>query len=130
MDSETKTLDARIGGGPCEYDDYQGKATILTIRKKKMPKGYGGPSHDSYDVKFNFSPSMKIKQAHGKVEGKIYSLKLTNSWYPGPKFLLKYNIKEGKTFNCILKVITKGTCTPTLFDFPDVNLNDYFESRQ
>ena len=130
VDSEADDPEAKIGGGPCDYKEYKGKATIFSIRKKKAAKGYGGKSIDGYDVKFSFVPFGEIKESHGKVEGKLYSLKLTNSWYPGSKFLEKYNIKEGKIFDCTIKVITKGTCTPILFDFPEITLSDYFEFKQ
>jgi|GEM_PF-970479 len=125
-----ENLTPRVSGGPCEYKIYKGLARIISIRKKEMPKGYGGPSHESYEVKFSFSTEEEIKEAHGKVEGREYTLKLTNSWYPGPKFLKKYGIEEGKSFDCDLKVITKGTCSPVLFDFPTIDLSDYFESRR
>ena len=80
-------------------------------------------------VKFSFFTEEEIKEAHGKVEGKEFLLTLANSWYPGPKFLRKYGIEVDRSFDCYLKVITKGTCTPILFDFPAINLSDYFESR-
>ena len=125
-----ENLMPRTGGGPCEYKIYKGSARITSVRKKEMPKGHGGPSHESYEVKFSFSPRKEIKEAHGRVKGREYTLKLTNSWYPGPKFLKKYGIEEGKSFDCYLQVITKGTCTPVLFDFPAIDRSDYFESRR
>jgi len=54
---------------------------------------------------------------------------LKNSGYPGPKFLEKYGIEAGKSFECHLKVIVKGTCTPILFEFPTIDLRDYFEFK-
>ena len=127
MDVETKRPAPRMGGGPCEYTIYKGIARIISVQKKEMPKGYGGPSHESYEVKFSFFTEEKIQEPHGRVEGREYILKLTNSWYPGPKFLRKYGIEVDRSFDCYLKVITKGTCTPILFDFPAINLSDYFE---
>lgn len=120
----------RVSGGPCEYKIYKGTAEIISIHKKEMPKDYGGPSHESYEVKFSYHTDEYIKEAHGKVEGKEHVLLLTNSWYPGPRFLHKYGIAVGKNFDCHLKVITKGPCTPVIFDFPAIDLSDYFESRK
>ena len=117
----------RVVGGPCEYKQYKGQATITSIRKKELPENYGGPSYESYEVKFSFFSEKEIKEAHGQVKGREYILMLTNSWYPGPKFLEKYRIKAGKSFECYLKVIIRGTCTPVLFDFPTIDLSDYFE---
>jgi hypothetical protein len=129
MDKENNRPEPPVSGGSCEYKVYEGTATIISVRKKEMPKGYPGPSHDSYEVRFSFQPDEKIEESYAQVEGKEYILLLTNSWYPGPKFLEKYGIRKGETFACHLKVITKGTCTPVLFEFPAIDLSDYFESR-
>ncbi len=130
MDVEAERAAPRVGGGPCEYKTYKGVARIISIQKQEMSRGYGGPSHEAYKVRFSFSTGLEIMEPHGKVEGREYTLKLTNSWYPGPKFLEKYGIEEGKSYDCYLKVITAGTCTPVIFDFPSINLSDYFESRK
>jgi len=130
MDLEAEKSALRVAGGLCEYKQYNGKATIISICKKELLNHYGGPSYESYEVKFSFSSDEKIREAYAKVEGKEYVLMLTNSWYPGPKFLQKYDIEVGKSFNCYLKVITKGTCTPIIFDFPTIDLSDYFENEK
>ena len=114
-------------GGLCEYSKYRGKAVIVSIIPKTSSGYSAGPSYEGFEVKFRFIAENEIKEAHGKVEGKEYVLTLANSWYPGPKFLQKYGIKVGKSFDCILNVITKGACTPIVFDFPDIDQSDYFE---
>ena len=114
-------------GGNCEYRKYQGKAVIVSIIPKPSSGYTAGPSYEEFEVKFHFVAEEEIKEAHGQIEGKEYVLTLTNSWYPGPKFLKKYGIKVGKSFDCILNVITKGACTPIVFDFPDIDQSDYFE---
>ena len=130
MDLAAEKSAAGVVGGPCEYKQYKGKASITSIRKKEMPENYAGPSYESYEVKFSFFSEEEIKEAYGKVKGREYILMLTNSWYPGPKFLKKYGIKIGKSFECYLTVIVKGTCTPVLFDFPTIDLGDYFEHKR
>ena len=117
-----------VFGGQCEYKKYSGRARIISIRKKG-PNNYGGPSYENYEVKFSFHTGEIIKERHGQVEGKEYLLLLDNSFYPGPRFLKKYGIEVGKYFDCYLKVITRGTCTPVLFDFPTIDLSDYFENQ-
>lgn len=62
------------------------------------------------------------------IEGR-HELRLMNSWYPGARFLERYGIAAGKSFECTLKVITQGTCTPTIIDFPHIDRTDYFESQ-
>lgn len=112
-----------VFGGQCEYKKYSGRAKIISIRKRGLP-------NESYEVKFSFHTDEIIKERHGQVEGKEYLLLLDSSFYPGPKFLKKYGIEKGKHFDCYLKVITRGTCTPVLFDFPTIDLGDYFENQK
>lgn len=130
MDLGAESRAPRVLGGPCEYKQYKGKATIVAIRKKEMPENYGRPSYESYEVKFSFFSEEEIKEAYVKVKEREYTMMLNNSSYPGPKFLEKYEIKAGKSFECYLKVIIKGTCTPVLFDFPTIDLSDYFEQKR
>lgn len=117
-----------VFGGQCEYRKYSGLARIISISKKRPPN-YGGSFYENYEVKFSFYTDERIKERHGQVEGKEYLLLLNNSFYPGPGFLKKYGIEVGKYFDCYLKVITRGTCTPVLFDFPTIDLSDYFENQ-
>ena len=111
-----------VFGGQCEYKKYSGQAKIISIHKREL-------SNESYEVKFSFHTDEIIKERYGQVEGKEYLLLLDNSFYPGPRFLKKYGIEVGKYFDCYLKVITRGTCTPVLFDFPTIDLSDYFENQ-
>jgi hypothetical protein len=36
----------------------------------------------------------------------------------------KFDIRPGKRIGCTLKVITRGTCTPILFEFPSLTSGD------
>ncbi len=130
MKKQGKLAASKVMGGPCEYRKYKGKAKITSVHKREMPDDYGMLSYETYEVRFSFHTNQKVEEAHGKVEGKEYTLMLNNSWYPGPKFLQKYGIEVGKSFDCYLKVITKGTCTPILFEFSSIDLSDYFEHRR
>ena len=124
-----KPAERRVVGGLCDYKAYRGHAKILSIHEKELPPKLGGPSNVVYEVKFSFTPHEEIKERYGQVEGKDYLLLLANSSYPGPGFLKKYGIEQGKCFECYLKVITRGTCTPVFFDFPTIDLSDYSESE-
>jgi hypothetical protein len=113
-----------IGGGPCAYKKYRGRAKIISIKPKHENSGY---SHEIFEVKFAFTPDRKVDEPFAQTDGKQFELQLTNSWYPGPRFLKKYGIEVGKEFDCYMKVITRGTCTPVIFEFPSIKLDDYFE---
>lgn len=122
-----KRPERRVVGGPCEYKAYPGKATIVSVQKPEGPSQTGPSGSDAYEVRFSFTSQEAIEEDWVQLEGKEHLLLLTNSSFPGPRFLEKYGIEPGKSFECNLKVITKGTCTPLLFDFPAIDLNDYSE---
>jgi hypothetical protein len=117
----------RVVGGPCQYREYPGRAVILSVQKQEGQTHAGEPAADVYEVKFSFTPDKKIEEGWVQVEGKEHLLLLINSSLPGPGFLKKYGIERGKGFDCNMKVITKGTCTPVLFEFPAIDLSDYSE---
>lgn len=123
--AEDMVSNERLIGGPCEYTQYKGHAKIISITKKNERESY---LHERYEVKFLFIPDQEIKESYAQAEGKEFLLMLSNSSYPGPKFLEKYGIRTEKVFDCNLKVIIKGTCTPILFEFPSIALDDYFEN--
>ena len=74
-------------------------------------------------MQFTFQPE------GGNAEAKQGSLRLGNSWYPGLRFLEKYGISLLAEFSCTKSTIKTGTCSPTVFLFPTININDYFETK-
>ena len=123
-----------IGGG-CSYDDYPGACEIVSILKTDesahQAEVGGGPGYEGYEVSFVFSPDEPMNLTEdweNLVFGGAHLLQLCNSWYPGPRFLEKYNITEGAVFDCTLKLIAGGTCSPIIFEFEDIDRCDYFES--
>lgn len=101
-------------GGQCEYKQYRGKAEIISITKR-------ADAAEGYEIRFSFHTEEPIQEEFARVEGKEYLLLLNNSSYPGADFVGKYGIEVGKRFDCYMKVITKGTCTPILFEFPTMD---------
>lgn len=124
-----------IVGGPCSYDAINGSCKITTITQtddsKKQAEITGGPGYAGYDVKFSFTPSnaaeLKGKESMLRKEN---TLMLTNSWYPGQEYLVKYNIKDNAVFDCELDLINKGTCTPVIYKFDNIDTTDYFETKK
>jgi len=100
-------------GGPCTYKQYSGKAEIISVTSRENFPG-------EYEIKFSFHPKKSVKEEFARVEGRQWSLVQKDSSYPDEKFLAQYGIKTGKRLPCLMKVITKGTCTPVLFDFPTI----------
>ncbi len=115
-----------VVGGDCRYKVYRGYATIMSIEKRGNKRAvHYGAACECYEVRFSYHTDEKIAEAFAKVEGKEFTLLLTNGWYPGLRFLQKYGIEKGKVFDCDLHVIVKGTCTPVVFNFPAIALSDY-----
>lgn len=116
-------------GGACSYAAYPGTCRIVAVGKTPASIAQrtivGGPGYEGFEVTFAYASTGAAPPAAAQ---RSHRLTLTNSWYPGAKFLAKYDIRPGQHFACTLKVITRGACTPLLFDFPTVDRSDYFET--
>jgi hypothetical protein len=102
-----------LAGGPCAYKHYKGEAEIISIQPKP-------DAPETYEIKFSFHPQEMIREAFVKVEGRQWPLLLRDHSPPREDFILRYAIKSGRRFPCVMKVIVKGACTPVLFDFPTI----------
>lgn len=130
-----KTLKGRPLGGPCEYRSYQGTATMTRIEKTERSRAQkentGGPGYEGYEIWFRFSTAEPIEEKWAaKSAGKEHIFLLSNSWHPGRRYIEKYALLTGAEYPCSMKVITRGTCTPVIFEFPTLKRDDYFESRR
>ncbi|MCX8207020.1 MAG: hypothetical protein N3G75_04215 [Methanothrix sp.] len=123
-------------GGPCEYDIYNGTATICSVIQTNesiaQAEIAGGPGYAGYDVRYEFTPSEElpvwVSDQLNQSGNCSFVLRLCNSWYPGAAFLEKYNITEGAVFQATLNAIRSGTCTPVIVELEGVDRCDYFES--
>ena len=127
--------DSRKTGGECVYVSYPGIATITRIVKtdasKRQATMKGGPGYEGYEIWFLFNTEQEIKKEWvRKSINKEHLFLLANSWYPGPRYIAKYTIASGNRYQCTLQVISKGACTPTIFQFAEPQRNDYFEVTQ
>lgn len=127
---ETISIGSTMRGGECSYQEYAGHAKIVSVQKTVTPTSYKNPTYESYDIKFSFSFNDTKIDEFCWIEDKPHTLRLANSWYPGLQFLKKYGIEVGKIFECRVKILTEGTCTPVLFEFQDIYLDDYFEIKK
>ena len=132
----TALVQGLIGGG-CSYDDYPGACEIVSILKTedsiRQAEVEGGPGYEGYEVWFVFSPDEPMNLDADREEeilGSEHLLQLCNSWYPGPRFLEKYQITEGAVFECTLKLIATGTCSPNRLRVREIDLCAYFESSE
>ncbi|MFO7569773.1 MAG: hypothetical protein R6W75_08225 [Smithellaceae bacterium] len=73
-----------------------------------------------FEVNFSFLPDDKIKEAFARTEGKIFPLYDKHLHHPDTEFIDKHHIRTGSVLRGTLEVITRGTCTPVFFNFPDL----------
>ncbi len=99
-------------GGECAYKKYEGRALITAI----TPRSY--PNNDTYEVKFLFYSIQEVTEPFAKFGGRELVMSTGKGGYPGQSYIRRNGIEAGKEFDCVLEVIVKGTCTPTIFEFP------------
>jgi hypothetical protein len=76
-------------------------------------------------VKFRFIPDGPVEEPLGKAAlERTFSLLPDREMPPDRAVIEKFDIRPGKRLGCVLKVITRGTCTPILFDFPSLAPGD------
>lgn len=126
-------------GGQCSYEKFRGIGRIISIHQTELSKQQAGSSgYEGFEVKFRFTPvepsnieNVKwVKNIQEDILDREYTLLLTNSWYPGQKYLEKYGIVENATFDGELRLITQGTCSPIEFSFDAIDTTDYFETKR
>jgi hypothetical protein len=99
-------------GGSCEYRSYPGQAEILSVTPIEA-------TGERFDVKFRFVPDQPVDEPLGKVAlERTFTLLPESEMPPDRAYIEKFDIRPGTRIGCTLKVITRGTCTPILFDFP------------
>lgn len=111
-----------IVGGPCEYMDIKGKATVVSVSDYKYPNGDAFCKGPRFEVELSFK-SNDANPVDMTKYGR-FGLYMSNGCRPGSAFVNKYEIATGKQFNCVLKIITKGTCTPRIYELEGVEMHD------
>jgi hypothetical protein len=114
--TDSETTRGPMVGGPCEYRSYPGQAEIVSVAPMEAPAAATG---GRFDVKFRFIPNGTVEEPLGKAAlERTFSLLPDREMPPDRAFMEKFDIRPGKRLGCTLQVITRGTCTPILFDFP------------
>ncbi len=114
----SETTRGPLVGGPCEYRSYPGQAEIVSVAPWAAPDLAAG---ERFDVKFRFIPDGSVEEPLGKSSlERTFSLLPDRESPPDRAFMERFDIRPGKRYSCTLQVITRGTCTPILFDFPSL----------
>jgi hypothetical protein len=105
-------------GGSCEYRPYPGQAEILSV----APIEAAG---ERFDVQFRFVPDQPVEEPLGRTAlQRTFTLLPEREMPPDRAYIEEFDIRPGTRIGCTLKVITRGTCTPILFDFPSLTPGD------
>lgn len=108
-----------VEGGPCEYVCYKGDAEITSFaqRMERLRSG----EREAYEMKFRFSPQEEVDfDIENWVEREFTEIIYADGPYGQYSAFVEKNkqeIKPGKIFPGILRVIVRGTCTPRIFEF-------------
>ena len=108
--ANSETNRGPLVGGPCEYRSYPGQAEIVSVTPV---------AGERFDVKFHFIPDGTVEEPLGKSAlERTFPLLSDGEMPPDRAFIEKFDIRPGTRLVCTLRVITRGTCTPILFEFP------------
>lgn len=126
----TSSAQAQRVGGPCSYDDFPGKAVVLSVEHIPQPEAKAAHlPYQPYRVFFTFTPSVPVRHPLFQA-AKAHELTLSGGTPPGPAFLRKYGIKPGAEFKTDLHLIRSGTCSPVVFTFHGIDVYDFFELKK
>ena len=113
--AEDEKEEAPRAGGPCEYHRYEGRAEITSLQKAVDPYKKG---KEGWEAKFRFIPNQEIKESFAQVADREFLLEISQSSFLSREFIERHGVQTGRTFNGYLLAITRGSCTPVLFEFP------------
>ena len=115
--------EGRIAGGRCEYVDVVGKCTIATIEAAAAEdfQCEGG----SKQVSFQFVPDdASAKLDFGGSDPTRGTLTAGGGQHPSPGWLEANSVTEGATFSCTRSQIQHGTCSPVVWKFAALKLDE------
>ena len=111
---------SELTGGPCSYDYNQGTCKITSVLENA--------DEETYEVKFTYNPGERLELTEeqqtiydNQVSDKEQHLMLSDGKDPKADFIDRYTIKNESRYNCRLGIINKGTCSPWIFDFNNID---------
>jgi len=103
-------------GGPCEYIDTPGTATIVSVEPAD-PDALNCPN-DPVVVMFDFQP---VEPAGGTLAATGIRLTISEGVNPPREWVESEGLTPGSQHPCLRRDITSGACTPLLFELTDVD---------
>lgn len=109
--------------GACEYAKYEGYAVIKSI--KPAPASEYNCPDSPQKIIFDFTPlniSDRKSYVFSNRPDSGAELRINDGINPSLAWVKKNGITAGKKFKCFRTELKKGTCTPVIFTFPELNL--------
>lgn len=107
----------------CEYVRYEGYAIIKSVKPAGASE-YNCPDNPQKIV-FDFTP-LNISDRKSYIftnrSDSGAELKINEGINPSLAWVKMNGITAGKKFRCFRTELKKGTCTPVIFTFPELNL--------
>lgn len=106
--------DKYMTGGPCDYALMPGTATIVSVHEQS----------GSLEIIFDFVPhdpieADKYRFAQGSDSYQTHTFEISEK---SPRaWAEKRGLIEGSQHQCVRMDLIEGTCTPLVFDFPDIH---------
>jgi hypothetical protein len=108
--------DGWLVGGPCTYQDTPGVATIVSVETAN-PSDNNCPN-DPVEVVFDFAPD---DPDIGDLEATRFSLTISSGTNPPLSWVTAEGLEVGTQHPCMRRDITRGTCTPIIYTFTEVD---------
>lgn len=110
-------------GGSCSYVKFEGYAKITSIVPAPESE-YNCPEKPEL-VTFEFTPLDKSDRKKYRFTGysdSAVNMRINDGVNPSHAWIKNNGIAIGKKFRCFRTELSKGTCTPVIYTFPDLNL--------
>ena len=116
--------DQRIGGA-CEYRQISGWATITEVRRADPA---ADNCKDAVEVIFTFSPDDPRAPEHYRFADQPDSgqyFRVGAGLNPERSWARSKGLVKDAVHRCLRSEIVKGTCTPVIFTFPDIDMANW-----
>ena len=107
---------ARVIGGPCEYTDTPGTATIVSVSDAEPDAN--NCANDPVVVVFDFAPADPGDEA-GAATG--WHLTIAGGANPPRAWVQAEGLIEGTQHACVRSDIVTGTCSPVVYEFSNAD---------
>jgi hypothetical protein len=112
-------------GAGCEYRKFYGRATITEVRNADPD---ANNCRDAVEVVFTFSPIETSAPEHYRFSNQPDTgrfLHVGAGMNPPRAWVRSKGLVPGAVHRCIRSEVLKGACTPVVFTFPDIDMDDW-----